>query len=927
MLQLYEKIVSRPTVKNVLIPGVISPMPQPLRRTRRRHRLRVPCSECHCLDYYPAPQSYPSSHNPSLHPLVRSKSAVVRSLYSKMRTCPFTRSQTVDENMLRYESPEGDYMMYVLNPEAGLCRSYGADCYERACRMKPREALRALHNFETRRSRSWQDRSTRTRRPGRVKQHFFDTSSRRRAKEATSDWTSSFDSLASHRSHLVPKARSFEDDIIYCSAGDHLAGSCSSLSRRARSFEYETVSGNIFSDDSLRTAREKLKKNLSISDSRYGDKIPALKDQSKSYYDSNGETKSKIIADVAKDCFRGSRPRRYYFGYEHSPALDYDLTEFRRFESPIKRSMDALGIIDYESCPEDAFRRKYKHLYYYDDECDCHYDRRFHTPMALREDLYSPSEHIYCSIDELMSPTDRYDKYAYLNDPIDRRKCRTASWEDSLYSCFYSRPGSKRRARSTDSYLDDANYYENWYVDAAHYPRDSCLASYDNEYFDDSGDEFIDYKTRLSAEMSQPTNAQFQSDPYDDPLPHYFSPDEYDRTIHDARPTHPTDHYFESSSPRRRRKRDLEAYYENVPVTSHLDDYSPRFAQQPVVRASSTPVLYSDGELESPDYQRRLRLKRRKRNMSCPESRELSFEDERELHVDGSPPRLFLDSDEDFGSVETVINRSSKAAEIGPSYDEVWARREPERQRSTRRRKTSCPECRDIEEQYASRRRRHEQDHSRQRSSRYRRRNSSCPEAREIEFYEERRDPRQQQSSKRNVAISDTLEYYEYSMESESQCSENCGFGPSNPRRPRNRAPRPVNANSNIFDSQTATSDTAKNPRATVEHENPASRNHAKTHRSATITPSGDAYDESSRRRSRKQSTTHDYHDDQLDDDGNNRRSSSMPESSDYASQSSSYEKPSRHELPGNGHAKRGQFSRSFSNTDAPTDEKAGKRI
>lgn len=45
----------------------------------------------------------------------------------------------------------------------------------------------------------------------------------------------------------------------------------------------------------------------------------------------------------------------------------------------------------------------------------------------------------------------------------------------------------------------------------------------------------------------------------------------------------------------------------------------------------------------------------------------------------------------------------------------------------------------------------------------------------------------------------------------------------------------------------------------------------------------------------------------------------------DYTSQSGSYEKSSRHQTPEidhNGHSKRGQFTRSFSNTDAPTDEK-----
>lgn len=112
-----KNIVCRPTVKNVLIPGAISPIPPPPRRNRRRHKIRIPCSECHCPT---KPRSNNPSKCPTLYPLVRSKSAVVRSLYKKMCT-PFTRSQTVDENMLRYYSSEtSEYSVsegYILKPE------------------------------------------------------------------------------------------------------------------------------------------------------------------------------------------------------------------------------------------------------------------------------------------------------------------------------------------------------------------------------------------------------------------------------------------------------------------------------------------------------------------------------------------------------------------------------------------------------------------------------------------------------------------------------------------------------------------------------------------------------------------------------------------------------------------------------------------
>jgi len=195
-----------------------------------------------------------------------------------------------------------------------------------------------------------------------------------------------------------------------------------------------------------------------------------------------------------------------------------------------------------------------------------------------------------------------------------------------------------------------------------------------------------------------------------------------------------------------------------------------------------------------------------------------------------------------------------------------------------------------------------------------------------------------QGSSKRNVAISDTLEYYEYSMESESQCSENCGFGPCDPRRPRNRAPRPGNANSSLFDSQTATSDTAKNYHPRIDDHHHQHPQNTKTSPLANVAdvastflpPLPPSSLSSARRRSRKKSAyvVAAVADRRDDDDARNRRSSSMPESSEYTSQSSSYEKTSRRQVTDNGHDehdKRSQFTRSLSNADVPQDEK-GKR-
>lgn len=885
-------------------------MPPPTRRNRRKHRLRVPCSECHCPDNYPAkPKNHPSKHNRTPHPLVRSKSAVIRSLYKKIRT-PFTRSQTVDESVLRHCSPQtSEYTVcesYILKPEQlghnarkRIPEIYVEDCLEvgfndrlvnkfRNDILSPRNCATGAH----RRSRSWQDRSTRSKRP---KQHgdFFPCSGWRR-RDVDHCWTGS-----PYRGTLgcaPTKARSFDDDVIY-----GVDGSNNLIFRKAKSFEHETVSDNIFSDDSIRTAREKLKKNLSLSDARYGHRIHALKDQSKSYYDSNGEAESEMIRNIAKDQFRRiylSSPERerIFYSYDHHRRrassqeeaiflpgcacryadLDLKRSKYRRFESPIKRSISAFDIE--------------RELHgYASDQSSSVVDARHY----LDEDPYNSqdSDHLYCSIDELLSPVDSYGYYSSLPG---RGKWRPSSWERGLD--IYAETSSRlprRRARSTDSYLGDVFYDD--------YPY------YDNKTFE--GSYF---------ESPPSTRTKRRRTFGSDDLPHYFSPDEYSDMFDDS-PVPLTEELFESSSPRRRRKGGTydHHYYENVPMTMGVDAYQPEIATTripPIYRASSTPVLYSDGESPDLDRSRRL-LQRHRRNRSCPETRDLPY-----YYDDRPPPEVpanfFLDSDEDFGSVETVIDRNYLEARAEERDLTDGAR--------AYRRKNSCPECRELDTPREGRRRsRSRRDHddpyqdgaSRRR---HRRRNSSCPEAREIGHYDDREHHHHQPSSKRNVAISDTLEYYEYSMESESQCSENCGFGPSNPRRPRNRAPCPSNANSNIFDSQTATSDTAKNPRATVEHDNPSSRTHAKTQRLPKSPTSPDERhprtlsDDAERRR----------------DGGINRRSSSVPESSHYPGQSSSYEKTGRHELAGaerNGHSKRGQFSRSFSNTEAPADDKVGK--
>ncbi|XP_076753381.1 rab3 interacting molecule isoform X4 [Xylocopa sonorina] len=1028
-----------PTVKNVLIPGVISPMPLPPRRNRRRHRLRVPCSECHCPNNNPTkPRSNnPSKHNPTPHPLVRSKSAVVRSLYRKMRT-PFTRSQTVDENMLRYYSPEtSEYSVsegYILKPEelTGSSKKripeiYVEDCLQVDFNDRLIEKFRdrytspyMLDPLTRRRSRSWQDRAGRT---AKSRHHLFS----RGLHDVTDDHgiIRNLDvSLRPRRSFLYTKARSFDYDVLHDHYADRfgIGVRAGTLSRRAKSFEYDTISSNIFSDDSLRTARRKLKKNMAINDAGYGDKIPALGDQSKSYFDSNGDDKvPKILLDREKNY-------DYMIKQDHKPFYGYD-SEFSCGETEIymprfdKRNIDTLdlaskGYHSYELSEENSFssddqvglrnvlgredptKRKYRDSTFQEHDSLFARDISEKRTKNLDSDICeATNEHIYCSIDEALSAE------AYARD-------RGAVSDLEQYDNQRIAGRSRRRTKSSDSYLEngyDDGYdwnveYDEGFVDRGRMDdydervydyEDRNVPRADARMYEDYYDrrESAGRSGRRKKRSSQYVESEYISDGYRD----YRSAEEYDYQTHSGPECGRADVYLDNTIPRRRRRRSSRrgsrdvgtAVYENLPpyrdtLTSVRNTLTvPTFSESKRLmlhRAESTPILRSDEELSSSDRaERAKRLSRRKRNSSCPEARELRYYDPTRRKDEERSTNFILDSDEDFGSMETVVCadcfRQKNAAMVSEGssrpvyygteqiregyaepryeYEDAQARDYPEpcelvRSGSLRssqayrgRRKSSCPECRELAmsselgRSGSFSRKSDERRPSLESKYRYRRRNSSCPEARDLELLEKRQQQQrqqqaqqhpsqqQQQGSKRNVAISDTLEYYEYSMESESQCSENCGFGPCDPRRPRNRAPHPGNANSSLFDSQTATSDTAKNyhPRAVDHHETSRNtktspRGYADETAVATTSPTS-----STRRRSRKKTAAVD---EPRDDDARDRRSSSMPESSEYTGQSSSYEKTSRSQPDDNEHDdhKRGQFTRSLSNTDAPQDDK-----
>ncbi|XP_076282706.1 rab3 interacting molecule isoform X7 [Lasioglossum baleicum] len=1029
-----------PTVKNVLIPGVISPMPLPPRRNRRRHRLRVPCSECHCPNNNPTkPRSNnPSKHNPTPHPLVRSKSAVVRSLYRKMRT-PFTRSQTVDENMLRYYSPEtSEYSVsegYMLKPEelTGSSKKripeiYVEDCLQVDFNDRLIEKFRGrysspyllLDSGARRRSRSWQDRAGRT--VAKARHQLF---SRGLHDIADDVGIRNLDvSLRPRRSFLFSKARSFDYDVLHDTYADRYGFGIRGglLSRRAKSFEYDNISGNIFSDDSLRTARRKLKKNLSISDAGYGDKIPALGDQSKSYLDSNGDDKMpNSLLEREKNYDYMMKDHKPFYGYDtgyvcgnaqvymprFGKQIDLDRAKTYRYDllgDNVFSSDDQMGLRNVLG-REDPAKRKYIDSMFQDHDPTFARNISEKRTKNLDSNMCDPSgDHIYCSIDEALSSDNYGQEISDLDQYDDQRMSRSG----------------RRRTKSSESYLEngydgydwDVEYDEGFvdrgkmedYDQRLYGYEDGVQASrmdeqmYDDDYYD---------RRRRSGTRKKRTSQYVEDEYLQDGYCGYRSADEYDYQAHSGAETVRADHYQDNTLPRRRRRRSRRemretGVYENVPYRDPSKDtlVVPSFSESKrmmLQRAESSPVLRSDEELSSSERaERAKRLYRRRRNSSCPEARELRYYDRRK--DEDRTTNFILDSDEEFGSMETVVcadcfrqknDTSGMVVSDGGRYYEtdrdgyIDSRYDygggqicdPEtceiaRSESLRayrvRRKSSCPECREIAMsselgRSGSLRSRHEERRpslESRHTSRYRRRNSSCPEARDLELLEKRQQQQQlqqrnqpshqgqqhQQGSKRNVAISDTLEYYEYSMESESQCSENCGFGPCDPRRPRNRAPRPGNANSSLFDSQTATSDTAKNyhPRA-VDHHDTTSRNtkpsssrdytdgpgHGVTTAASSLSSSPSS---SGRRRSRKKTGTDGYHDTAGDDTrddqsaaSRDRRSSSMPESSEYTGQSSFYEKTSRSQDAENEtdeHGKRSQFARSLSNTDAPQDEK-----
>ncbi|XP_057333108.1 regulating synaptic membrane exocytosis protein 2 isoform X4 [Microplitis mediator] len=942
-----------PTVKNILVPSVISHLPSlpPLfiRRTRRKHKIKLPINNNNsntisnnnnnninnksisiikeCSHYNPISNSIktwktPSNkyHNPATiinatitptikkpkpkitntsspnHLLVRSKSAVVRSMHRKPRV-PIVRSQTVDDNLFRYTNLSNLSNSNTSNSSSNFMKDFCLNKYRDSSNIT--DDSTRIYNYYV-----YDDNN---------RDQCIDID-RRYSNKLLRDAPSCRCGTSSDRKNklsLNSKVNYLNYNIVddfFVDLRDRIKRI--QVPRRAKSVEYESVSSNIFSDDSLRTARRKVKRNLTVT----GDKLPYLNDQSKSYYDSTGDSSknSESIVDDSdefnNEC-RSNYRKKYYSLYVNDGNSDENLNDDHEIDNIID-AVEASNEYDRHLFKINSSKRLDSKYNKSNDDGDNHHPYGF-----------IDNDHIYCSIDDnrgdcrYSSAHDTYDSSS-LDNKVPKKYCddKLASNDQNNYSCDSRSLCLTKRTKSTDSYLED-NYDTKYYDNYSNHGRDN--------YEDSRG------RSRSFGGRTEP----------------FIS---------------------------------FEAAY---------DDTGPKSDRKSIKileKAESSPTLHPEDDDICDTWESTRRMSRRRRNSSCPEARDIrNLESPLNETVSIN---FFMGSDDDFGSTETVVGpdyrknsvKDVKSERFSSSVvprdcddDNFKAQIRTDRSGSypgparrdlnddldySRSRKTSCPECREL---YSNRRDsnyHYTYPDTRKSSSRgsinrsqeiYHDKYPQDSRQKKLQSQErkdlfgkksnERRlaaDEREQSGSKRNVAISDTLEYYEYSMESESQCSENCGFGPYDlSLRPRNRAPRPGNANSNIFDSQTATSDTAKNHPRVNDHHNdtiprrkrrdPSMINDAAN--DDTGSSSKTAYKITTDSHSTKTSVDsvriNNNADNNPDADNFQRKRSS----GDYNSPGGSYEKNTRHQVTDNGHnghTKRGQFSRSLSNADGPPDEK-----
>ncbi|XP_034947821.1 regulating synaptic membrane exocytosis protein 2 isoform X3 [Chelonus insularis] len=830
------------TVKNMSIPKAIFPLPSPFRRSRRRHKPKLPSSECHYLISNNSVSSklwkpFNKHHNLTSSPhssLVRSKSAVVRSIHEKNRI-PMVKSQTIDENLMKYSNSKTSENEVIGDISS---ERHSVDNCDDTCSDIVRAKTTKLRF-----------------------QHLLNT----RMKHSSS---------IPFLPYLKSKISNYNGDKAndyFIDINDEIRNP--ELPRSIKNIEYDMVQ-DIFSDDSMKTARKKIKKNMA----ELGEKLPKIEDSSRSYYDSNEDSSknSESVLDTEEkyECCT-------YSGESFLSNFDQFIDEHVSTRSNVQINKNSNNFCNFLNSNSNA------------DETVSP-DRGTTT---LEEHLYGllENDHIYCSIED--NPSDFYNNdFNVLNASIDISKKKVVQDKHKSISSSYDvKQLMPKRANSSEGHLD---------------------------------------KFHLGLHSSCKGNSKYHNKIF---TRTYYLPEvrERSRSLEDKSVPFLRENIYSNLEDYRNSDGGMHFNFNGNKMKNFIKPNYPQDKRAILERAESTPVLITDKQQEL-TWEQYQELLKRHRNSSCSETRDERNSNVRSSHREKGLASMFMNSDEDFGSIETVVgpddrenfienlNQKQLSRQRYPLEDDIYLKRKlrPDRSGSypgpylkesahnlsARSRKTSCPECQNFyttcpnKESHSKRMNEIDYNYKEHRCSLCRDLELKMPQ--QISFESTQRE----QGSKRNVAISDTLEYYEYSMESESQCSENCGFGPYDSFRPQNRAPRPGNANLNIFDSQTATSDTAKNPRANVYHELPsrnATRNDDDNFAADDINGS--------------QSLPTD--DGKYDGDSHDQRISN-----DYNSSSGSYEKNLRHQGTSengcSGHSKRGQFARSLSNTDAPSEEK-----
>lgn len=725
---------------------------------KRKQRFRRPYRECYS-QFSSNSCSTKTLRNPFMHntkhpnldtrcqSLIRSKSAVIRNMKEKM-PAPLTRSQTLNENLMRYYSRFNTSTLRAFEPGSNFHLSKN---------ILPNNSENMMSTLE------------------------------RKFSKSEREYCMNPDSYDQNRIYeLQTNSRNCGEKIP----------------RRADGVEYNAIS-NIFSDDSLRTARKKVQAHFSTS----GGHLATMEDHSKAYYDSNchnEENLSKIL------CNKGNFNNLTNFCQTFRGIHD---NESKNLEEHLYYSLENNQII--ESCP-------------------CFFD------ISNRNDEHK----------ELIDAT-----ISNLDDILYRRRINQDLFRH-------------RKARSSDSYLRKLFDHKIWDENNM-----LSLSQLTNHFQQKALNEHRERSSSFSGRIESQLN------------------DRNDRK------------YFIEKCKRRRYTTDNQSQLTNLIKEEKSGSEVPGFQEREhmkVKRAESKQKLIPDIEENDGVTKNAGIMSRRQRTTSCPEACDIRNIRKAELAYS------FSGTNDTFGSAETVLCQEFRdKLKYQREFDSSWTVNTDDSRFKIRN--TSCLQCRDrFDRSYSLL-----DDKFHKKSQR-------------LEFEKEIVECEQKyQGGKRNVAISDRLEYYEYSMDSDSQCSDNCGFGLYVTSKTPDQTSIPGKANLNIFDSQTTTSDTAKYPRLN-EYHNTTTLTSRKRDTNDNAEIHGDNDDEN------MDTIIEHMTDGFYDDNPNHRIDKQLWGTSEYTSPGGSYEKHTRHTVAGsryNGHPKRSQFSRSLSSADVPPDEKSGELI